>query len=46
MAHMNQVMNEWVDRNPDIEIKFATSCIGLVVGKSSQDLNIFVTVFY
>ena len=46
MAHMNQLINEWVDKHPEIEIKFAMNCIGMVEGKSSQDPNIFVTVFY
>ncbi len=44
-AHMNQQINEWVDSNEDIEIKFATSVIGVVEGKHA-DPHLIVTVFY
>lgn len=46
MAHMNTLINEWVDEHDDICIKFATSSVGVVEGKSSSDPNLFVTVFY
>ena len=45
-SHLNATINEWVDANDDIEIKFATSCIGTIEAKSSQDLHLIVTVFY
>jgi len=46
MAHMNQAINQWVDANEDIEIKFATSCIGAVEGKSTSDQHLIVTIYY
>lgn len=46
MAHLNEMVNEWVDEHPEIQIKFATSCIGIVEGKSSQDQHLLLTVFY
>jgi hypothetical protein len=46
VAHLNTMINEWVDASDDVRIKFATSSVGLVIGKSSQDLNLFITVFY
>lgn len=44
-AHMNQQINEWVDRHDDIEVKFATSTIGVVEGKHA-DPHLIVTIFY
>ncbi|MGD8453410.1 MAG: hypothetical protein PVJ57_16480 [Phycisphaerae bacterium] len=46
ITHMNEVINEWVDSHPDIEIRFASNCVGTVEGKSSSEPNLFVTVFY
>jgi hypothetical protein len=46
LAHLNEMINEWVDAHDDVVIKFATNCIGMVEGKSSSDPNLFVTVFY
>ncbi|MBK9119180.1 MAG: hypothetical protein IPM18_06200 [Phycisphaerales bacterium] len=45
LVHMNQQINEWVDSDDDIEIKFATSTIGVVEGKHS-DPHLIVTLFY
>lgn len=45
MAYLNEQINEWVDGNDDIEIKFATSTIGVVEGKH-VDPHLIVTVFY
>lgn len=44
-SHMNQQINEWVDNHEDIEIKFATSAIGVVEGKHA-DPHLIITVFY
>ena len=43
---MNETINEWVDANDDIQIKFVSSCIGTIEAKSSQDMHLIVTVFY
>ncbi|MBU0640401.1 MAG: hypothetical protein KKB50_16170 [Planctomycetes bacterium] len=45
MLHMVQQINEWADQSEDIEIKFATSTIGVVEGKHA-DPHLIVTVFY
>jgi hypothetical protein len=45
LAHMNQQINEWVDHHEEIEIKFATSTIGVVEGKHA-DPHLILTVFY
>lgn len=44
-GHLNEQINAWVDGKDDIEIKFATSCIGVVEGKHA-DPHLLVTVFY
>ena len=45
-ANMNETINEWVDANDDIQIKFVSSCVGTIEAKSSQDMHLIVTVFY
>ncbi len=45
MAYMCEQINEWADSRDDIQIKFATSCIGVVEGKHA-DAHLIVTVFY
>lgn len=45
LVHMCAQINEWADANDDIQIKFATSCIGVVEGKHA-DPHLIVTVFY
>ena len=45
-ARLNEVINDWVDANEDVEIKFATSCIGMLEAKHSSDPHLIITVFY
>ena len=45
LTYMNEQINAWVDKNPDIEIKFANSTIGIFEGKHSEQ-NLLLTVFY
>lgn len=45
ISYLDRMINEWVDSNEDIEIKFATSSIGVFEGKHA-DPNLIVTVFY
>ncbi len=45
VAFMNDQLNTWVDSHPDINIKFATSTIGIFEGKH-KDPNLIITVFY
>lgn len=41
----NNQVNEWLDANPAISIKFATSTIGMFEGKHTEP-NLIMTVFY
>ena len=45
MQNLNDQVNEWVDEHEDVEIKFATSNIGIIEGKHA-DPHLIVTVFY
>ena len=45
VRHMDQQINEWCERNPDVEIKFSTSTVGIWTGKHAEP-NLIVTVFY
>ncbi|MCK4341085.1 MAG: hypothetical protein KAY37_05100 [Phycisphaerae bacterium] len=45
LVYITEQINEWTDSNDDIQIKFATSCIGVVEGKHA-DPHLIVTVFY
>ena len=45
IAYMNEHINTWVDKNPEIEIKFAHTTVGLFEGKHSEQ-NLIITVFY
>ena len=45
VSYMNQLINEWADGNPDVNIKFANSTIGIFEGKHA-DPHLIVTVFY
>jgi len=42
---MTTLMNDWLDTNPDIVIKFSTSTIGNFEGKHTEP-NLIVTVYY
>jgi len=42
---MNEQINEWIDGQSEVTIKFATSVIGMFEGKHTEP-NLIVTVFY
>jgi hypothetical protein len=46
MAYLGDTINEWIDSNEGIEIKFATSSIGTFELKSSSEPHLFLTLFY
>jgi hypothetical protein len=46
LEHLDEQINDWVDAHQDVEIKFATSTVGLLEGKSSSDQHLIVTLFY
>jgi hypothetical protein len=45
VAYMHEQINEWVDAAKDVNIKFATSTIGIFEGKHA-DPHLILTVFY
>lgn len=45
ISYMDNQINEWIDKNPQIEIKFATSSIGMFEAKR-QEPHLILTVFY
>ena len=45
MEYMEDSINEWLDENPDIEVKFSESTVGVVEGKKSES-HILITVWY
>jgi hypothetical protein len=45
MAYLNDQVNDWVDSQDGVEVKFATTAIGVVEGKHS-DPHLIVTIFY
>lgn len=45
MTFMNDQVNNWLDANEAITVKFATSTIGIVEGKHPEP-NLILTVFY
>ena len=45
MEYMEDSINEWLDENPDVEVKFSESTVGVVEGKKSES-HILITVWY
>jgi len=45
LTFMNDQINEWLDENPQVSIKFATSTIGILEGKHAEP-NLMLTLFY
>jgi hypothetical protein len=45
LAYMYEQINTWVDSHEDVNIKFATSAIGVLEGKHS-DSSLILTLFY
>jgi hypothetical protein len=45
LGYMDSIINEWIDKNSQIEVKHATSTIGLFEGKR-QEPHLIVTIFY
>ena len=42
---MDDLINEWLDAHPEIEVKFVTSTIGMFDGKM-KDLAVILNVWY
>ena len=45
LSHLGDQISEWVDAQDDVEIKFASTVVGVVEGKH-PDPHLIVTIFY
>ncbi len=45
VAHMDELINEWLESNPNVYIKNSTSSIGVFEGKSKEP-HVVLTLFY
>jgi len=45
VAHMDEIINDWLDTHPDVFIKHSTSSIGMFEGKSKEP-HLVLTLFY
>ncbi len=46
LSYMDSIINEWIEKNPQIEVKHASSTIGMFESKQHQEPHLIVTVFY
>ncbi len=44
IEHMDQQVNEWLDANPQYEVKFVTSAVGELLGKT-KEAAVFLSVW-
>ncbi|MFQ5411353.1 MAG: hypothetical protein ACE5EC_03620 [Phycisphaerae bacterium] len=45
LAHMDDLINEWIDSHPDLFIKSSSSTVGIFEGKTKEP-HLLVTLFY
>ena len=45
IEHLDEQINEWLDENKEITLKFANSTIGMFEGKHTEP-NLIFTFFY
>ena len=45
IRNMEEQINEWIDSQDDVRVKFSTSSVGSVDGKTNEP-HLFVTLFY
>ena len=44
ITHIDQQINEWLDKNPDYEVKHVSSAIGTLIGKNVEEA-LFINVW-
>ena len=44
IEHLDQQINEWLDNHPEYEVKFVTTTVGELIGKTTEDA-LFVNVW-
>lgn len=45
ITNLNDQVNEWIDAHPEVQVKFASTTVGVVEGKHN-DPHLIVTLFY
>ncbi len=45
MHYMDELINEWLDGNPNLTVKFSTTTVGVVEGKKTES-HLIVSVWY
>jgi hypothetical protein len=45
VGHLDHQINDWLDQNPDVEIKFANTTVGVWEGKHPEP-NLILALFY
>ena len=45
LLYIEEQINEWLDANPDVEIKFTSSTVGVLEGKRAEP-NLIMSVWY
>ncbi|MBN1844744.1 MAG: hypothetical protein JW810_03605 [Sedimentisphaerales bacterium] len=45
MSYLDGLINDWLDENPDIEVKFSNTTVGVVEGKRAEP-HLIITVWY
>ncbi len=46
MQFLDDHINEWMDNNPDVEVKFVCTSIGAFEGKRGTEQNLIMNVWY
>ena len=46
MQFLDDHINEWMDNNPDVEVKFVCTTIGAFEGKRGTEQNLIMNVWY
>jgi len=46
LLYLDEQFNEWCDKTPGIEVKFATQTVGTFEGKHAAEQHLILTVFY
>jgi len=45
LTFLDEQINEWLEKHPDVEVKFSNTTVGVVEAKRS-DPNLIITVWY
>ena len=45
MSYLDNQINEWIDQNEDVEVKFVSNTVGIVEGKKAEP-HLIVSIWY